>query len=192
MDGLIPKHGGYRKLKSFELAQLCYDVTVRFCAKYVDRFSRTYDQMVQAARSGKQNIAEGSEASGTSKKTELKLTGVAWASLGELKLDYQDFLRDRGLREWEEEDPRRYELVKRRCTNVECVAKWVEQVHARSKAKGERASYAELAANAALVLIGVTRALLDRQKQAQARAFVEKGGFTERLYNVRSQARRRP
>jgi hypothetical protein len=79
--------------------------------------------MIQAARSGKQNIAEGSEASGTSKKTELKLTGVAWASLGELQLDYEDFLRDRGLREWEENDPRRYELVKRRCGNVDCVAK---------------------------------------------------------------------
>src|SRR5688572_29150867 len=95
MDGmdLIPKHGGFRKLKSFELAQLCYDVTVRFCERYIDKYSRTRDQMIQAARSGKQNIAEGSEASGTSKKTELKLTGVAWASLGELALDYEDFLR---------------------------------------------------------------------------------------------------
>ena len=81
MDPLIPKHGGYRRLKSFQLAQLCYDITVRFCAKYLQRSSRTYDQMIQAARSGKQNIAEGSEASGTSKKTELKLTSVAWASL---------------------------------------------------------------------------------------------------------------
>ena len=188
-DGLIPKHGGYRKLKSFELAQLCYDVTVRFCAKYVDRRSRTHDQMVQAARSGKQNIAEGSDASGTSKKTELKLTGVAWASLGELKLDYEDFLRDRGLREWEESDPRRYEFVERRCANVECIAKWVEEIHARSKGNGERATYAEVAANSALVLIGVARALLDRQKKAQAKAFVEEGGFTERLFQVRSAAR---
>src|SRR5262245_22718219 len=188
-DGLLPKHGGYRKLKSFELAQLCYDTTARFCDKYVDRRSRTHDQMVQAARSGKQNIAEGSEASGTSKKTELKLTGVAWASLGELQLDYEDFLRDRNLRQWDENDPRRYELVKRRCPNVECVATWVGELHARSKANGEMASHAELAANAALVLIGVARALLDRQKQAQARAFVEEGGFTERLYKVRAAAR---
>lgn len=188
-DGLIPKHGGYRKLKSFELAQHCYDVTVRFCAKYVDRRSRTHDQMVQAARSGKQNIAEGSEASGTSKKTELKLTGVAWASLGELKLDYEDFLRDRRLRQWEEDDPQRYELVERRCVNVECIAKWVEEIHARSRANGGRATYAEVAANSALVLIGVARALLDRQKKAQAKAFVEEGGFTERLYQVRSAAR---
>jgi four helix bundle protein len=76
-DALIPKHGGWPNLKSFQLAQLCYDVTVRFCERYVDRRSRTHDQMIQAARSGKQNIAEGSDASGTSKKTELKLTNVA-------------------------------------------------------------------------------------------------------------------
>src|SRR5437899_12573014 len=121
-SSLIPPHGGYRELKSFQHAELVYDCTVKFCDRFIDPRSRTHDQMVQAARSGKQNIAEGSEASGTSKKTELKLTGVAWASLGELKLDYEDFLRDRGLREWEENDPRRYELVDRRCANVECVA----------------------------------------------------------------------
>ena len=95
-EPLIPRHGGFRKLKSFQVAQLVYDVTVRFCERYVDRFSRTKDQMVQAARSGVQNIAEGSQASGTSKKTELKLTNVARASLEELRLDYEDFLRQRG------------------------------------------------------------------------------------------------
>jgi|GEM_PF-3693104 len=97
-EGLLPKHGGYRNLKSFQIAQIAYDVTVRFCDRYVDRFSRTKDQMVQAARSGVQNIAEGSKASGTSKKTELKLTNVARASLEELRLDYEDFLRQRGCR----------------------------------------------------------------------------------------------
>ena len=86
-EPLIPKHGAYRKLKSFRLAQLVYDVTVRFCDRYVERRSRTRDQMVQAARSGVQNIAEGSQASATSKKTELKLTNVARASLEELRLD---------------------------------------------------------------------------------------------------------
>lgn len=96
-ETLLPKHGGYRKLKSFQVAQLVYDVTVRFVERYVERFSRTRDQMVQAARSGVQNIAEGSQASGTSKKTELKLTNVARASLEELRLDYEDFLRQRGL-----------------------------------------------------------------------------------------------
>ncbi len=96
-EPLIPKHGGYRSLKSFQLAQPVYDVTVRFCDLYIDKRSSTHDQMVQAARSGVQNIAEGSQASGTSQKTELKLTNVARASLEELRLDYEDFLRQRGL-----------------------------------------------------------------------------------------------
>jgi restriction system protein len=100
---LIPAHGGYRELKSYQNAEIVYDGTVKFCDKFIDRRSRTHDQMVQAARSGKQNIAEGSMASGTSKKTELKLTGVARASLEELLLDFQDFLRQRKLAVWEEE-----------------------------------------------------------------------------------------
>src|SRR6266516_7937192 len=102
---LIPPHGGYRKLKSFQVAQLVYDVTVRFCDRYIEKRSRTHDQMVQAARSGAQNIAEGSMASATSKKMELKLTGVARASLEELLLDYEDFLRQRGLRIWSKDSP---------------------------------------------------------------------------------------
>ncbi len=92
-EPLIPKHGGYRKLKTFRIAQLVYDVTVRFCDRYIEKRSRTHDQMVQAARSGVQNIAEGSQVSGTSKKMELKLTNVARASPEELRLDYEDFLR---------------------------------------------------------------------------------------------------
>jgi restriction system protein len=95
---LIPPHGGYRNLKSYQAAEIVYDATVVFCDHFIDRRSRTHDQMVQAARSGKQNIAEGSMASGTSKKTELKLIGVARASLEELLLDYQDFLRQRDFR----------------------------------------------------------------------------------------------
>src|SRR5258708_21747149 len=106
-EGLIPIHGGYRKLKSFQVAQLCFDVTVRFCDRYVDKRDRTHDQMVQAARSGAQNIAEGSKASATSKKTELKLTNVARASLEELRLDYEDYLRERGLGQWRRQDSRR-------------------------------------------------------------------------------------
>jgi four helix bundle protein len=105
MTDLIPKHGGYRKLKSFQIAQIVYDITVRFCERYIERFSRTRDQMVQAARSGVQNIAEGSEVSATSKKLELKLTQVARASLEELRLDYEDFLRQRKLFLWEIENP---------------------------------------------------------------------------------------
>jgi four helix bundle suffix protein len=131
-EGLIPRHGGYRKLKSFQISQLVYDVTVRFCEKYVSRFSRTRDQMVQVARSGVQNIAEGSKASGTSKKTELKLTNVARASLEELRLDYEDFLRQREGDVWERGDPRRGELIARRCVSADEVADWVKQVNKRS------------------------------------------------------------
>src|SRR3989442_12420731 len=96
-SSLIPPHGGYRELKSFHHAELVYDATVKFCDRFIDLRSRTHDQMVQAARSGRQNIAEGSQASGTSKKFELKLVSVARASLEEPLLDYEDFLRQRGL-----------------------------------------------------------------------------------------------
>lgn len=114
-EPLIPKHGGYRNLKTFPLAQLIYDVTVRFCDCYIERRSRTHDQMVQAARSGVQNIAEGSMASGTSKKTELKLTGVARASLEELRLDYEDYLRQRGLRIRAADEPAMKRFKAKRC-----------------------------------------------------------------------------
>src|SRR5436853_931655 len=92
--------GGYRKLRSFQVTTIIYDATVSFCARFLDRRDRTVDQMVQAARSGKQNIVEGSQASGTSKEMEIKLTNVARASLAELEEDYQDFLRTRHLLEW--------------------------------------------------------------------------------------------
>jgi four helix bundle suffix protein len=202
-EPLIPPHGGYRKLKSFQVAQLAYDVTVRFCDKYIEKRSRTHDQMVQAARSGVQNIAEGSKASGTSKKTELKLTNVARASLGELKLDYEDYLRQRRLPLWAREDPRRKALVARRCRTVEEVAAWVREQHGRDGHHGLdgrpratdqsmqsipsiQSTYPEIAANAAHVLIGVACALLDRQLASLARSFEDEGGFTERLYRVRS------
>ncbi len=194
-ESLIPKHGGYRNLKSFQIAQLVYDVTVRFCDRYIDKRSRTHDQMVQAARSGVQNIAEGSQASGTSKKMELKLTNVARASLEELKLDYEDFLRQRGLSLWERSDPRRQDLIDRRCDTAEEVAQWVYEVFAcgRSGQGGAGTNtpptYQEIAANAALVLITVACSLLDRQIAAQALAFENEGGFTERLYRVRAAKR---
>jgi len=205
-EGLLPKHGGYRKLKSFQIAQLVYDLTVRFCDRYIDRFSRTKDQMVQAARSGVQNIAEGSTASGTSKKTELKLTNVARASLEELRLDYEDFLRQRNLPQWERSDPRRSDLIDHRPTTADDVARWVAALHARNKQNLQDASSApsslsllstpstfpEIAANAALVLIAVACSLLDRQIAAQAKAFEKEGGFTERLYKHRIQSRRKP
>ena len=205
-NAIIPKHGGYRNLKTFQLAQLVYDLTFRFCDTYIDRRSRTHDQMVQAARSGVQNIAEGSQASATSKKFELKLTNVARASLEELRLDYQDFLRQRGLKEWEREDTRRQQLVEAKCSTAEAVEDWVNGLllesngqnglHGRdgqrqsaglsiSSIKSRTSIQSEISANAALVLIGVTCALLSRQVDSLARAFETQGGFTERLYNVR-------
>ena len=99
---LIPPHGGYRELQSYKMSEIVFDAAAVFCYRFIDRRSRTHDQMVQAARSGKQNIAEGSMASGTSKKPELKLIGVARASLEELLLDFQDFLRQKGLPLWGE------------------------------------------------------------------------------------------
>jgi four helix bundle suffix protein len=187
MESLIPRHGGYRHLKSFQVAQLVYDVTVRFCNRYIGKRSRTHDQMVQAAHSGVQNIAEGSQASGTSKKTELKLTNVARASLEELRLDYEDFLRQRGLSLWDRSDPRRQALIDRRCATADEVAAWVRECGPRGP--GGQTDHAEGAANAALTLLAVACALLDRQLAAQAAAFEKEGGFTERLYRVRSQSR---
>ncbi|MCC5790650.1 MAG: four helix bundle protein [Opitutales bacterium] len=193
-EPLLPSHGGYRKLKSFQVAQLTFDLTVRFCQKFVSKFSRTHDQMVQAARSGVQNIAEGSQASGTSKKTELKLTNVARASLEELRLDYEDFLRQRKLPLWADDDPRRQSLVHRRCRNVDEIAHWAVEVHrGKDGQDGQNGpGYEEIAANAAHVLTGVACSLLDRQIARLAKDFETQGGFTERLYRTRTTRRRRP
>src|SRR5213593_2095648 len=98
-------HGGYRRLRSFQVTEIIYDGTVAFCDRFIDKRSRTHDQMVQAVRSGRQNIAEGSRAAATSSQTELRLVGVARASLDELLLDYEDFLRQRGQRLWAKDDP---------------------------------------------------------------------------------------
>lgn len=132
-EPLIPKHGGYRRLKTFQIAQLIYDVTVRFCDLFINKRSRTHDQMVQAARSGVQNIAEGSQASGTSKKTELKLTNVARASLEELRLDYEDFLRQRGLEQWAPGHPALEWFRALRCGTLEEVRAWVAEEHGRAR-----------------------------------------------------------
>jgi four helix bundle suffix protein len=188
-DSLIPPHGGYRKLKSFQMAELCFDVTVRFCERYIDRRSRTHDQMVQAARSGTQNIVEGSAASGTSKRTEMKLTDTARFSLEELRRDYRDYLRQRGLKEWAYNEPLRQELIDARCASADDVATWVRETRTRLGHNGRRASYAEIAANAALVLIAVASSLLDRQLASLAKRFLEDGGFAERMYRMRSQRR---
>ncbi len=191
-EPLIPKHGGSRKLKSFQVAQLVFDITVRFCDRYIEKRSRKHDQMVQSARSGVQNIAEGSQASGTSKKTELKLTNVARAGLEELRLDYEVFLRQRGLPLWDRDNPRRQCLIDRRCATADAVAAWVWEQHNRGQCGQKEPStpaHTELAADAALVLLAVACSLLDRQPAAQAAAFETEGGFTERLYCVRSEKR---
>jgi four helix bundle suffix protein len=174
--------------------------------------------MTQAARSGVQNIAEGSQASATSKKMELKLTGVARSSLEELRLDYEDFLRQRHLPQWSRDDLRRAALIARRPASGDDVAAWVREIHDGARAKHGRSglsgqdgqsapsikstastksiqpappTYAETAANAALVLTAVARSLLDRRLAAQATAFERDGGFTERLYRRRRERRRR-
>jgi len=216
-EKLIPPHGGYRKLKSFQVAQLAYDVTVRFCDRYIEKRSRTHDQMVQAARSGVQNIAEGSQASGTSKKTELKLTNVARASLEELRLDYEDYLRQRGLALWPPDHPALLRFKARRCATLGRVREWVQEerrgqartdtdeqgrgtaakpsvaasVEVRERPSAPVPGSAELAANAALSLLNLACHLLDRQIATLEKNFVEEGGFTERLYRVRSAQRNR-
>jgi restriction system protein len=181
-NSLIPPHGGYRKLRSFQTAQLAYDATVIFCNRFIDRHSRTHDQMVQAARSGVQNIAEGSMASATSKKTELKLTGVARASLEELLLDYEDFLRQRGLRLWNK-------------NSVEAIA--VRDKYRsdksdesdRSDPYGIAAADAEIAANTIICIINQASYLLRRQLERLEQSFLNEGGFTERLYRERQNRR---
>jgi four helix bundle suffix protein len=177
--GIIGAHGGYRELKSYKGAEIIYDATVVFCDRFVERKSRTHDQMVQAARSGKQNIAEGSMASGTSKKTELKLVGVARASLEELLLDYEDFLRQRGLKVWEKGDAKAKEVRNRTYRPDKTYGTYKDLVE----------SDAETAANAMICLIHQTNYLLDQQLRQLDKAFLEEGGFTEKLYKMRKDKR---
>jgi len=181
-DGFIDPHGGFRNLKSYQMSEIVYDATVVFCDSWIGRRSRTHDQMVQAARSGKQNIAEGSMASGTSKKFELRLVGVARASLEELLLDYQDFLRQRNLMLWGKNHPK---------------AKKIRSLaYARNRSYMTYRTYIEdsppgVAANTLLCLIHQTNFLLDQQLRQLENQFLEQGGFTERLYHTRIRARRR-
>jgi four helix bundle suffix protein len=173
---LIPPHGGYRTLQSYQMAEIVFDATITFCDRFIDRRSRTHDQMVQAARSGKQNIAEGSMASGTSKKTELKLIGVARASLEELLVDFQDFLRQKGLSLWGKD----HEQARK----IRGLAHEKNRSYSTYKAYFEEDS-PEVAANAAICLIHQTNYLLDQQLRALEKEFLKEGGFTERLYRVR-------
>ncbi|HUL53185.1 MAG TPA: four helix bundle suffix domain-containing protein [Opitutaceae bacterium] len=179
-SGIIGPHGGYRELKSYQNAEIIYDATVVFCDRLIDRRSRTHDQMVQAARSGKQNIAEGSMASGTSTKTELKLMGVARASLEELLLDFQDFLRQRGMTLWAKDHPHARKvrgLAYAQNRSYETYRTYVEQ------------SSPETAANALVCLIHQTNYLLDQQLRQLDERFRREGGFTEKLHRIRCDRR---
>jgi restriction system protein len=194
-DSVLLPHGGYEHLRSYKVAEAVYDATVVFCDRFVDKRSRTHDQMVQAARSGVRNISEGSGAAATSRKTELKLTNVARASLSdELAKDYKSFLIQRGLRVWHKDSPEalamrerlKHDLVK----DLAPVPKGKVQLTGLAGlsafvAKAEP----ELAANAMLCAVNQAAYLLHRQLQSQSREFIEKGGFTERLYATRVKAR---
>ena len=178
---LIPPHGGYRDLKSYQMAEIVYDATDKFCTRFIDKKSRTTDQMVQAARSGKQNIAEGSMASGTSKKIELKLVGIARASLEELLLDYQDFLRQRNLPLWNKNDP---EVIK-----IRKIGSNINRSYMSYKTYVEDGSK-ESAANTIICIIHQTNYLLDQLLRKLEKDFLKEGGFTERLYQIRKSYKR--
>jgi len=173
MTNLIPPHGGYRKLKSWQTATLIYDLTVIFCQQYVHEI-RMKDQMVQAARSGRQNIAEGCQASGTSKKTEIKLVNVARASLEELLLDFEDYLRQHNLNLWQKDS-----------SNVANVRKLAYTENRSNETYKAYLSNPESFANTLICLIHQANYLLDQQIRALEKDFLEHGGFTERLYQAR-------
>ena len=183
--GKLRPSGGYRDLRSFQAATIIYDGTCWFCEKFLDSRSRTCDQMVQAARSGRQNIAEGSRASATSSQTELRLTNVARSSLEELLLDYEDYLRHRHLRQWKADDP---EALKVR-------GLWREDRSDQSDRTDQQryAVYAPwldhenpaIRANAMVCLINQANTLLDRQIEALEAQFIGEGGYSEQLAAAR-------
>lgn len=181
-ERFIPPHGGYEGLVSFQKARIIYDATVWFCGEYLKRGDRTIDQMVQAARSGKQNILEGSQAAGTSKKTEIKLTSVARASLEELLEDYRDFLRVRGLRIWEKDS--REALFVRRLGKRGHVTYETYQTYIESRPP-------EVAANIIICLIHQANYLLDHQIRQLEKAFVTEGGLSERMTKARLTERKK-
>lgn len=189
-EPLIPKHGGYRRLITYRLGMLIYDATVAFCARYIDRRDRTHDQMVQAARSGVANIVEGSEAAATSKKTELKLTNVAKASQEELLFDYQAFLRQRNLPEWPVDSPEALAVRQARPADLGQLRNLMAVLVSDRSDKSDKSDRkAEVAANVMICLINQETFLLRRQLSRLEQEFVEEGGFTERLYRVRSARR---
>jgi len=178
----MPPHGGYQKLLSHQKAQIVYDATVYFCDRFIDRRSRTHDQMVQAARSGKQNIIEGSMASGTSKEMEIKLTNVARASLEELLADYRDFLRTHGFAEWPKDHP--YAQRLRQLNRI-------PDATSDTFRKGVENPDPAISANVIIGLIRVTSYLLDRQLRSLEQAFLKEGGLRERMTRARIEERKK-
>ena len=200
---LIPPHGGYSKLVTYKLGNLIYDATASFCEQFISRKDRTFDQMVQAARSGVANIIEGSEASATSKKTELKLTNVAKSSQEELLADFLAFLRQRSLPVWTPDsepakivrEARPENLLQLRQLMAFLVRDLLSDQSDLSDPSDKNRKTAikqEVAANTMICLINQETFLLGRQLARLAADFEEEGGFTERLYRIRSEKRKKP
>lgn len=191
--GRLRPSGGYRELKSFQVATIIYDATVSFCQRFMDSRSRTVDQMVQAARSGRQNITEGSRASAISSQTELRLVNVARASLDELLLDFEDYLRQRGLRQWTREDPetRAVRAVGWKKDQTDQTDRSDPVAHAKLYARWLESPQPAIVANTLLCLIHQANFLLDHQITALERQFVQGGGYTERLAAARLEQRKR-
>jgi four helix bundle suffix protein len=178
-EQLLPRVGNYKKLLSYQKSNVIFEITYYFCHTYLQRGDRTIDQMVQAARSGKQNIIEGSAASATSSKTEIKLLNVAKASLQELLEDYEDYLKTRGYRQWEENSVE-LEAMRRFGREHNDAHFFMELIKVRPP---------ETIANMAIVLIKQADYLLFRQLQRLADDFIRKGGFSERMMRVRKENR---
>lgn len=195
---LIPPHGGYSKLVTYKLGSLIYDATTAFCKQYINCKDRTYDQMVQAARSGVANIVEGSQASATSKKTELKLTNVAKASQEELLEDYRVFLRQHNLRLWDAQSAEakivresRPETLEQLRQVMASLVSDLSDLSDKSDKSDKNAIKQEVAANTMICLINQETYLLGRQITRLANDFENEGGFTERLYKIRSAKRKK-
>jgi four helix bundle suffix protein len=187
-DRLLPKHGGYKNLLTYQLTELIFDITVHFCKRYVPYRDRTNDQMVQSGRSGFQNIAEGSVDSGVSKKSELKLTGISIGCQDELAKDYKKYLEGKSLDEWPPTHPALQELKERKVKSLASFRTWVKDVWQASE---QTLPLDQIAANGALSLLNLSMYLTRRQLASQEKAFLEEGGVTERLYRLRKQARER-
>jgi len=178
---IIPHRGDYRTLLSFQKAEVVYDITFRFAHKFLVRSDRTIDQMIQAARSGKKNICEGSKAGRTSKETEIKLTNVARASLEELLDDYRDFLRARDLMLWDKESREARFVRKLGRITPQTYELYREYVETRPP---------EVVANIAICLIHQTNYLIDQQLTRLEQDFVKQGGLRERMSRARLDYRR--